>query len=36
MVRHSDKIRLQVFLKFIHEALPLLLIVVYVIRSIPP
>jgi hypothetical protein len=36
MVRHSDQIGLQVFLKSIHEAFPLLLIGVDVVRSIPP
>jgi hypothetical protein len=36
IVRHSDQIGLQVFLKSIHEAFPLLLIHVNVIRGIPP
>jgi hypothetical protein len=36
MVWHSNQVRLQVFLKSIHEALPLLLISVDVIRGIPP
>jgi hypothetical protein len=36
MVGHSDQVGLQVFLKSIHEAFPLLLIGVDVVRSIPP
>jgi hypothetical protein len=36
MVWHGNQIRLQVFLKSIHEALPLLLIGVDVVRGIPP
>jgi hypothetical protein len=36
IVGHGDQIGLQVFLKSIHEALPLLLIGVDVVRSIPP
>jgi hypothetical protein len=36
IVGHDDQIGLQVFLKSIHEALPLLLIGVDVVRGIPP
>jgi hypothetical protein len=35
VVRHSDQIWLQVFLKSIHEAFPLHLISVDVVRSVP-
>jgi hypothetical protein len=36
IVRHSDQIGLELFLKSIQEAFPLLLIRVDVIRGIPP
>jgi hypothetical protein len=36
MVGHGDQVGQQVFLKSIHEAFPLLLVGVHVVRSIPP